>query len=133
MTFESPLAPDVSLSSLATQTAALVGKDLVDLLARAGVLALQRINKSMQVFWNVVKINNYVAYVYIRHKENGASVTPSDIECAGLCLTAADFDAALSEARASYSDSIGAPKVSKVGKYIDKCRIADHGEFRFLM
>ncbi|KAL1926662.1 hypothetical protein VTP01DRAFT_5557 [Rhizomucor pusillus] len=95
LTFESPLAPDVSLSSLATQTAALVGKDLVDLLARAGVLALQRINKSI-------------------HKENGASVTPSDIECAGLCLTAADFDAALSEARASYSDSIGAPKIPNV-------------------
>jgi peroxin-6 len=44
---DSPLAPDVSLSSLATQTAALVAKDLVDLVARAGVLALQRVDRTM--------------------------------------------------------------------------------------
>lgn len=43
----SPLAPDISLSNLATQTAALVAKDLVDLVARAGVLSLQRIDRSM--------------------------------------------------------------------------------------
>lgn len=39
---------------------------------------------------------------------------PEDIESAGIALTAADFDSALSEARASYSDSIGAPKVSAI-------------------
>lgn len=44
---DSPLAPDVSLSNLATQTAALVAKDLVDLVGRAGVLSLQRIDRSM--------------------------------------------------------------------------------------
>lgn len=44
---DSPLAPDISLSNLATQTAALVAKDLVDLVARAGVLSLQRIDRSM--------------------------------------------------------------------------------------
>lgn len=43
----SPLSPDMSLSNLATQTAALVAKDLVDLVARAGVLSLQRIDRSM--------------------------------------------------------------------------------------
>lgn len=40
------------------------------------------------------------------------SITASDIQAAGITLTAADFDAALGEARASYSDSIGAPKVN---------------------
>ena len=42
-----PLSPDVSISNLATQTAALVAKDLVDLVGRAGLLSLQRIDKSM--------------------------------------------------------------------------------------
>lgn len=44
---DSPLAPDISLSNLATQTAALVAKDLVDLVGRAGVLSLQRIDRAM--------------------------------------------------------------------------------------
>jgi hypothetical protein len=38
-------------------------------------------------------------------------VTDRDVEYAGVALTAHDFDSALSQARASYSDSIGAPKV----------------------
>jgi len=38
-------------------------------------------------------------------------VTDRDVEYAGVALTAHDFDAALNQARASYSDSIGAPKV----------------------
>jgi peroxin-6 len=33
---------------------------------------------------------------------------------AGLPLTTADFDTALSKARASYSESIGAPKIPNV-------------------
>lgn len=44
---QSPLSPDISVSNLATQTAALVAKDLVDLVARAGVLSLQRIDRAM--------------------------------------------------------------------------------------
>ncbi|RUP48865.1 hypothetical protein BC936DRAFT_143793 [Jimgerdemannia flammicorona] len=43
LTSGSPLAPDVSLRSLATQTATLVAKDLVDLVARAGLAALERV------------------------------------------------------------------------------------------
>ena len=38
----------------------------------------------------------------------------SDFIQAGLVLTGADFDAALGEARASYSESIGAPKIPNV-------------------
>lgn len=41
-----------------------------------------------------------------------SAITASDIHAAGITLTATDFDAALGEARASYSDSIGAPKVT---------------------
>ncbi|KAI9269003.1 P-loop containing nucleoside triphosphate hydrolase protein [Phascolomyces articulosus] len=95
LTYDSPIAPDVSLSSLATQTAALVGKDLVDLVARSGVLALQRIN-------NAIK------------QTNDQVIATEDIEAAGIVLTASDFDSALGEARASYSDSIGAPKIPSV-------------------
>ncbi|KAI9323498.1 P-loop containing nucleoside triphosphate hydrolase protein [Dichotomocladium elegans] len=94
----SPIAPDVSLSNLATQTAALVGKDLADLVARAGVLALQRISRSVG-----------------RGKEGEENVVDIDaIQAAGITLTASDFESALSEARASYSDSIGAPKIPSV-------------------
>jgi peroxin-6 len=41
-------------------------------------------------------------------------VSTQDIQAAGITLTAADFESALGEARASYSDSIGAPKVDSV-------------------
>lgn len=43
--------------------------------------------------------------------DSTTNVTDVDIACAGVALTAADFDNALNKARASYSDSIGAPKV----------------------
>ncbi|KAI8377091.1 P-loop containing nucleoside triphosphate hydrolase protein [Choanephora cucurbitarum] len=94
---DSPLAPDVSLSSLATQTAALVAKDLVDLVGRAGLLSLQRIDKSI-------------------HSKSQATneIRAQDIQAAGIMLTAADFESALGQARSSYSDSIGAPKIPTV-------------------
>jgi len=47
LTVATPLGPDVSLNSLATQTAALVAKDLVDLVGRAGLVAIDRVEKSM--------------------------------------------------------------------------------------
>ncbi|RUS17939.1 P-loop containing nucleoside triphosphate hydrolase protein [Endogone sp. FLAS-F59071] len=92
LTAPSPLAPDVSLRVLATQTAALVAKDLVDLVARAGLAALERVTAGIGT----------------------TNVTDIDIACAGVALTAADFDNALNKARASYSDSIGAPKIPNV-------------------
>lgn len=49
---------------------------------------------------------------HFRNETNQSNlVTDRDIEYAGVALTAHDFDAALNQARASYSDSIGAPKV----------------------
>ncbi|KAI8384516.1 P-loop containing nucleoside triphosphate hydrolase protein [Radiomyces spectabilis] len=108
-----PIAPDVSLSNLATQTAALLGKDLVDLVARTGVLALQRINRSIHGKQDAEDEQDG-AGSSTSSSSIHATVTTSDIKAAGITLTAADFDAALNEARASYSDSIGAPKIPNV-------------------
>ena len=109
----SPLAPDISLGNLATQTAALVAKDLVDLVGRAGVLSLQRVDRA---------IHRPQANEETEEEGSASSssvpdqsaITTKDIAAAGIVLTAADFDAALGEARASYSDSIGAPKIPNV-------------------
>ncbi|RHZ72519.1 hypothetical protein Glove_242g90 [Diversispora epigaea] len=94
LTREIPIAPDVSLSSLATQTAALVAKDLLDLVARAGFVAHERVKKSLI--------------------ETNKSLKDSDLVYAGIALTADDFNEALTKARSSYSDSIGAPKIPNV-------------------
>ncbi|KAI0350098.1 AAA-domain-containing protein [Trametes cingulata] len=85
----STLAPDVSVKDLAVQTAALVAADLVDLVARAKSAAVQR---SVDASRNTVH----------------------DVFSSGIPLTAADFESALGKARASYSESIGAPKIPSV-------------------
>ncbi|CAG8480913.1 8023_t:CDS:2, partial [Funneliformis caledonium] len=95
LTSDTPLAPDVSLSLLATQTAALVAKDLVDLIARAGLASLERVEISLK-------------------RTNKPIIKDLDIVHAGIALTATDFENALNKARASYSDSIGAPKIPNV-------------------
>jgi peroxin-6 len=125
---DSPLAPDVALDNLATQTAALVAKDLVDLTARAGVLSLQRIDRSMYVQYIEMCVfkNTYFFFFFfffffckrvggvVKSENKLVKVSTQDIQAAGITLTAADFESALGEARASYSDSIGAPKVDSV-------------------
>lgn len=83
------LASDVSISELATQTAALVAADLVDLVARSKMLALARVLKGRE-----------------RHR--------TYIRLAGYDLMACDFDNALNKARELYSESIGAPKIPTV-------------------
>ncbi|GJJ75905.1 peroxin-6 [Entomortierella parvispora] len=95
LTSTTPLGPDVSLNSLATQTAALVAKDLVDLTGRAGLVAIDRVEKSIDEW-------------------NKGSVSAQSMVYAGVTVTAADYDSALNKARASYSDSIGAPKIPNV-------------------
>ena len=45
---------------------------------------------------------------------SGDSLTSNDIFSAGVSLTNADFEIALDEARASYSENIGAPKIPSV-------------------
>ncbi|KAF9393749.1 peroxisomal assembly protein [Mortierella sp. AD011] len=95
LTVTTPLGPDVSLNALATQTAALVAKDLVDLTGRAGLVAIDRVEKSIEEW-------------------NKGHVSAQSLVHAGVTVTAADFDTALNKARASYSDSIGAPKIPNV-------------------
>ncbi|TFK42849.1 P-loop containing nucleoside triphosphate hydrolase protein [Crucibulum laeve] len=83
------IAPDVSVASLATQTAALVAADLVDLVSRA---------KSASVIRAAAISDQKI----------------SNILDAGILLTAADFEIALGKARTSYSQSIGAPNIPNV-------------------
>ncbi|ORX84764.1 AAA-domain-containing protein [Anaeromyces robustus] len=89
-----PLAPDISLKNLATQTAAFVAKDISDLFARSGSLALERILNSL--------------------KTKKVNINENDIIRAGVIINSEDIDKALEKARADHSDSIGAPKIPKV-------------------
>ncbi|ORY46187.1 AAA-domain-containing protein, partial [Neocallimastix californiae] len=89
-----PLAPDISIKNLATQTAAFVAKDISDLFARSGSYALERILSSLKL-----------RKIYINE---------NDIIRAGIVINSEDIDKALEKARADHSDSIGAPKIPKV-------------------
>ncbi|KAF9140740.1 peroxisomal assembly protein [Mortierella sp. GBA39] len=84
LTTSTPLGPDVSLKS-----------DLVDLTGRAGLVAIDRVEKSIEEW-------------------NEGAVAAQSLVNAGVTVTAADYDTALNKARASYSDSIGAPKIPNV-------------------
>ncbi|KAF8078217.1 AAA-domain-containing protein [Lyophyllum atratum] len=83
------LSADVSLRSLATQTAALVASDLVDLVARARFASIERVISA-------------------------SGALPQHLAHAGIAFSAADFEIALGRSRASYSESIGAPKIPNV-------------------
>ncbi|EJD53404.1 AAA-domain-containing protein, partial [Auricularia subglabra TFB-10046 SS5] len=87
-----PIAPDVSIPSLATQTAALVAGDLVDLVSRAELASMSRALKEAAA----------------------QGVSEHDLLHAGVALTADDFEQALGKARAAYSESIGAPRIPNV-------------------
>lgn len=85
---DTPLAPDVVLSHVAAQAAALTAGDLSSLVERARDMALARAC-------------------------DGAP-SATDALLAGVALTASDLTTALSDARASYADSIGAPRIPNV-------------------
>ncbi|SCV73142.1 BQ2448_7067 [Microbotryum intermedium] len=97
LTRSSVIAPDVSLRALAVQTAALVANDLVDLVRRAGSAAAERALASIDAT-----------------EADAIPLRIEDVAHAGLELTAVDFNKALDKARASYSESIGAPKIPNV-------------------
>ncbi|PWY98849.1 AAA-domain-containing protein [Testicularia cyperi] len=92
------LSPDVDVKNLATQTAALVAADLVDLLSRARFASVVRVRKALVE----------------RGESSSITVTDRDLMLAGMVLTGADFEQALAKARSSYSESIGAPKIPNV-------------------
>jgi peroxin-6 len=83
------LDPDVSLSTISSQSAALQANDIVSLVQRAQDVSLERTLKTT--------------------RRSGI-----DLCLAGLPLSAKDIESALSDARSSYSDSIGAPKIPNV-------------------
>ncbi|TPX59002.1 hypothetical protein PhCBS80983_g02804 [Powellomyces hirtus] len=88
------LSPDVSLPVLAMQTAALVSRDLVDVVARAGHNARLRTCQEL--------------------KSSGQNVSDDDLIKACIPVTSDDFIKAMDSVRASHSDSIGAPKIPNV-------------------
>ena len=61
LTTDAVLAPDVSLSSLATQTAALVASDLVDLVARAKFTSMERL---IRITYVILLINALVHLIH---------------------------------------------------------------------
>ncbi|KAF7295187.1 AAA domain-containing protein [Mycena indigotica] len=84
-----PLAPDVSLSRLATETAALVASDLTSLVQTAESRAVAR-------------------------AANVTNSTEKEVIEARVGVTAQDFESALEKIRTIHSESIGAPKIPNV-------------------
>ncbi|TKY86008.1 hypothetical protein EX895_004833 [Sporisorium graminicola] len=91
---DSILGPDVDLKNLATQTAALVAADLVNLASRSKLSSISRVRKALPAA--------------------ASAVSDRDLFLAGLAITGTDLDEALNKARSSYSESIGAPKIPNV-------------------
>lgn len=85
------LAPDVSIIDLARRTAAFVAGDLASLVIRTSYAAITRVMQAV-----------------------GGGFNSNDIFSAGVSLTNADFEIAMDEARSSYSQNIGAPKIPNV-------------------
>lgn len=91
-----PPSPTVNLKNVALQTAALVAGDLVDVVQRASLARSNRLASLADI--------------------KGCSI--SDLIVAGgestKLLVPADFSAAISAARSTFSDAIGAPKIPSV-------------------
>lgn len=106
----SSLAADASLESVATQTAALVADDLVDLASRVLVAAAKRIHT----------VGYAACFTLFRYpateitNSTSLSINVGDLNAAGYSLIGTDFEQGLSQARASFSASIGAPSIPKV-------------------
>jgi peroxin-6 len=101
------LAPDVSIIDLARRTAAFVAGDLSSLVIRASYAAITRVTQAMYV-------HNPLGISMIDPARSGDDFTSNDIFSAGVSLTNADFEIAMDEARSSYSQNIGAPKIPNV-------------------
>ncbi|WRT70350.1 uncharacterized protein IL334_007348 [Kwoniella shivajii] len=84
------VAPDVDLTSIARQSAALHAGDIQSLIYSAYDISLKRISKS------------------------SISSNMANARLAGIQMTSFDLNQAINEARNEYSDSIGAPKIPNV-------------------
>ncbi|GAO19503.1 hypothetical protein UVI_02054320 [Ustilaginoidea virens] len=95
------LEPALDLNSVALKTAALVAGDLVDVVERASLARLARLED-----------------LSAKNSRGSVVVTMRDVEVAGgplaRSLTASDFEVAVEAARKNFSDSIGAPKIPNV-------------------
>ncbi|KAF7559094.1 hypothetical protein G7046_g5064 [Stylonectria norvegica] len=95
------LEPSLDLNAIALKTAALVAGDLVDVVDRAAIAHLSRLES-----------------LSAKNTEDTSIVTVRDVQVAGgplaRCLTKPDFDVAVEAARKNFSDSIGAPKIPNV-------------------
>ncbi|WPH00049.1 peroxisomal biogenesis factor 6 [Acrodontium crateriforme] len=96
------LGPEVDLGSIAVKTAALVAGDLADVVDRAIVARVERLD----------------ALAKSASEQTGWTVTTKDIKLSGgpaaNSLIPADFDAAVDLARKNFADAIGAPKIPNV-------------------
>ncbi|KAJ3159157.1 peroxisomal assembly protein [Geranomyces michiganensis] len=99
------LSPDVSLTALALQTAALVCRDLVDVVARAGQNAQLRVRNDLHLHKTARGGES---------ETSGQHIADQDLIRAGIPVTSADFTKALDTVRSAHSDSIGAPKIPNV-------------------
>ncbi|GAA5903296.1 AAA family ATPase peroxin 6 [Sporobolomyces salmoneus] len=108
LTSSEHLAPDVSLRSLAVQTAALVANDLVDLVRRAKAAAAERVLSILSTS------NSPVSTPTNESSPTSTLPTLNDLVKSGISLISDDFSKALEAARSSYSESIGAPKIPNV-------------------
>jgi peroxin-6 len=104
------LAPDVSIIDLARQTAAFVAGDLASLVIRTSYAAITRVMQVVYVYGTVFATGFHMADQTL----SGDGVAPNDVFSAGLSLTNADFEIAMDEARSTYSQNIGAPKIPNV-------------------
>ncbi|KAK1070116.1 peroxisomal assembly protein [Friedmanniomyces endolithicus] len=97
-----PLAAEVDLAAIAVKTAALVAGDLVDVVERAIVARMERLDTLARSMSDTAK----------------QPITTKDIQLSGGAaahsLTPADFDAAVDLARKNFADAIGAPKIPNV-------------------
>lgn len=95
------LDPSIDLNSIALKTAALVAGDLVDVVERASLAKLSRLEK-----------------LTTANPSAELPLTVRDLQVAGgplaRSLTASDFEVAVEAARKNFSDSIGAPKIPNV-------------------
>ncbi|KAJ1899875.1 peroxisomal assembly protein, partial [Coemansia sp. IMI 209127] len=108
------LAPDVDIPYIAQQTASFVARDLAMLIKRAEKHAWRRAH-------GMSSTSN------IRDSAAGSASTPvliRDIALSGQAITHDDLLGALSEARASMSDTLGVPKIPNV-KWDDVGGLAD--------
>ncbi|KAG8761406.1 peroxisomal assembly protein, partial [Ceratobasidium sp. 423] len=96
-----PLGPDVALSTVARETAALHAGDLVHLVRGARDQALKRVLKELSDLKSKPDFDIAIP-------------TARDLALAIIPITARDFESALDGARAAYSESIGAPKIPNV-------------------